>query len=140
MRQSSIDCKYLYLFGNIPYSKTEYSKASTVLSVAFFGTLYEKFPYGLLAETLNKISKSLNIPIHIKIIGRQRESGGLKKINKIGKELSFVISQLGEQPSKAISKEFQNCDLEIDFGVKHFYWIGTSKMISIWEMKIVFDW
>ena len=62
---------------------------------------------------LNEISKSLNIPIHIKIIGRQRESGGLKEINKIGKELSFVISQLGEQPSKAISKEFQNCDLGV---------------------------
>ena len=76
MRQSGIDCNYLYLFGNIPFSKTEQSKASTVLSVAFFGTLYEKFPYGLLAEKLNEISKSLNIPIHIKIIGRQRESGG----------------------------------------------------------------
>ena len=113
MKQSGIDCKYLYLFGNIPYSKTEQSKASTVLSVAFFGTLYEKFPYGLLAEKLNEISKSLNIPIHIKIIGRQRESSGLKEINKIGKKLSFVISQLGEQPSKAISKEFQNCDLGV---------------------------
>ena len=113
MRQSGIDCNYLYLFGNIPFSKTEQSKASTVLSVAFFGTLYEKFPYGLLAEKLNEISKSLNIPIHIKIIGRQRESGGLKEINKIGKELSFVISQLGEHPSKAISKEFQNCDLGV---------------------------
>jgi len=113
MKQSGIDCKYLYLFGNIPYSKTEQSKASTVLSVAFFGTLYEKFPYGLLAEKLDELSKSLNIPIHIKILGRQRENGGLKEINKIGKELSFVISQLGEHPSKAISKEFQNCDLGV---------------------------
>ena len=113
MRQSGIDCNYLYLFGNIPFSKTEQSKASKVLSVAFFGTLYEKFPYGLLAEKLNEISKSLNIPIHIKIIGRQRESGGLKEINKICKKLSFTISQLGEQQSIAISKEFQNCDLGV---------------------------
>ena len=78
MRQSGIDCKYLYLFGNIPYSKTEQSKASTVLSVAFLGTLYEKFPYDLLAEKLNEISKSLDIPIHIKIIGWQREGEGYK--------------------------------------------------------------
>lgn len=113
MKQSGIDCQYLYLFGNIPYSKTEQNKPSTVLSVAFFGTLYEKFPYDLLAEKLDEISKSLNIPIHIKIIGRQRESTGLKEINKICKKLSFVISKLGEQPSEAISKEFQNCDLGV---------------------------
>ncbi|MBT3667466.1 MAG: glycosyltransferase [Opitutae bacterium] len=113
LKKSGVDCKYLYLFGNIPYSKTKQRKISTVLTVAFFGTLYEKFPYDLLAEKLDEISKSLNIPIHIKIIGRQREGSGLKEINKICKKLSFVISELGEQPSKAISKEFQNCDLGV---------------------------
>ena len=113
MKQSGIDCNYLYLFGNIPYSPTEESKALKGLSVVFFGTLYEKFPYKLLAENLDEISKSLNIPILIKIIGRQRESKGLKEINKISKKLSIVISQLGEQPSKVISKEFQSCDLGI---------------------------
>ena len=113
MRQSGIDCQYLYLFGNIPYSKTEQTIASTVLSVAFFGTLYEKFPYDLLAEKLNEISKSLDIPIHIKIIGRQREGEGIKIIQQISQKYRFAISRSGKLPSSKISEEFQNCDLGI---------------------------
>ena len=113
MRQSGIDCKYLYLFGNIPYSKTEQTKESTVLSVAFFGTLYEKFPYDLLAEKLNKISNSLDIPIHIKIIGRQREGEGIKIIQQISQKYRFAISRSGKLPSFKISEEFQHCDLGI---------------------------
>ena len=113
MKQSGIDCKYLYLFGNIPYSKTEQNKASTVLSVAFLGTLYEKFPYDLLAEKLNEISNSLDIPIHIKIIGWQREGEGIKIIQQISQKYRFAISRSGKLPSFKISEEFQNCDLGI---------------------------
>ena len=113
MRQSGIDCKYLYLFGNIPYSKTEQSKESTVLSVACLGTLYEKFPYDLLAEELNEISNSLDISIHIKIIGRQREGEGIKIIQQISQKYRFAISRSGKLPSFKISEEFQNCDLGI---------------------------
>ena len=113
MRQSGIDCKYLYLFGNIPYSKIEQSKASTVLSVAFFGTLYEKFPYDLLANKLREISKSLDMPIHFKILGRQREEGGIKIIQQISQKYRFAISRSGKLPGFKISEEFQNCDLGI---------------------------
>ena len=113
LRNAGVKAEYLYLFGNIPYSLSEQSKTSNEITVGFFGTLYEKFPFDILAKSLNEISKSLDKTIHIIIMGRQREGEGLKEIYRISQKYCFSISQPGEQQSKVISKEFQNCDLGV---------------------------
>jgi hypothetical protein len=113
LRNAGVKAEYLYLFGNIPYSHSEQIKTSNEISVVFFGTLYEKFPFDILAKNLDEISKSLDKTIHIIIMGRQRENEGLKRIKRICQEYFFLLSQRGEQQSKVISKEFQNCDLGI---------------------------
>ncbi len=113
LRDAGVEAEYLYLFGNIPYSLSNISKPSTALSVAFFGTLYEKFPYDLLAKNLDKISRSLNKSVHIKIIGRQREGEGIRCIQMISQEYGFATYQSGELASMKISEEFQHCDLGI---------------------------
>lgn len=113
MKQVGINVKYLYLFGNIPYFQNEKNCNSNELAAAFFGTSYTKFPYGLLAEKLKEISNSLKRPVHLKVIGRQREIEGLEQIKKISRTNGFTISQMGECSESEISEEFQNCDLGI---------------------------
>lgn len=113
MEQAGINVKYLYLFGNIPYSQIEKDSCLNELQVAFFGTSYDKFPYELLAKKLKEISESLDRHVHIKLIGRQRERNGLEHIKKISRINGFIITQIGECTASEISKEFQNCDLGV---------------------------
>ena len=48
------------------------------LRIAFFGTLYDSFPYQLMGRRLQEIDKLSAKTIELRIIGRQREDSGLK--------------------------------------------------------------
>jgi len=109
--QSGIQAKHLYLFGNVPYAPSENISVSSNLRVALFGTLYEKFPYNLLAEKLAQISATLKKPIEFRVIGRQRVNDGLHQIRNISKEWNFSLSETGELSTQSISIELQSCDL-----------------------------
>lgn len=113
MQSTLIKINYLYLFGNIPYSQIHSVKESSQLTVVFFGTPYNSFPYEILADKLKNISKILKKSIHIKIIGRSREAIGLNKIIKISKFNDFRLSQLGEIPECQVSQELQNSDIGV---------------------------
>lgn len=111
LAKEGVHAKHLYLFGNIPYSFALPTASSMEqnLKVAFFGTLYEKFPYGLLAQKLKSISEVTGKLIEIRIIGRQREEFGLQEIKKVSKKHQFLISESGELPPEKISTELQAC-------------------------------
>ena len=113
MGQTGIDAKFLYLFGNIPYSPKKKHEPLNHLNIVFFGTLYRTFPYDELAKTLIYISQSLKKQIHIKIIGRQREAEGLRYIKKVSQQFRFAISLSGELSISKISEELQKSDLGI---------------------------
>ena len=113
LKQAGIQAKYLYLFGNVPYAPSEDISVSSNLRIALFGTPYEKFPYNLLAEKLAEISTSLNKPVELRIIGRQRINEGLHQIRKISNEWNFSLSATGELATHSISIELQGCDLGV---------------------------
>ena len=113
MRQTGIDAKFLYLFGNIPYSPSEKHDSLNHFKVVFFGTLYGKFPYYQLAKVLFLISQSLKKQIHIKILGRQREGEGLQYLKMVSQKHGFAISQSGELSISKISEELQRSDLGV---------------------------
>ena len=112
LQKENIDAKYLYLCGTIPFFPCKNSSASGNLKVAFLGTLYENFPYEKLANKLKSISEHLNTPVDLEIIGRQRENGGVKKMQTTFKTLDFHITVHGELNSTQISRKIQNCKLE----------------------------
>ena len=113
MHSALIKIKYLYLFGNIPYSQIHTKNESSELIVVFFGTPYKSFPYKILADKLKKISMILKKPIHVKIIGRSRETIGLNEIIKISKINDFRLSRTGEISENQISQELQNSDMGV---------------------------
>jgi len=113
LSQSGIKSKYLYLFGNIPFSQLQEYKSNNDLEIVFFGSTYKNFPYDLLALRLDEISQFLNKSVKIKIIGRQRENQGVHKLRRISKKYNFVIHEIGELPTDAISKIFQGCDIGV---------------------------
>ena len=113
MRQAGVDAQYLYLCGNIPYSLSKKHEQLNHVTVVFFGTLYGKFPYEHLSKTLFLISQSLKKQIHIKILGRQRESEGLEYLKKVTQKHEFPISLSGEISISKISEELQKSDLGI---------------------------
>lgn len=113
LKQADIDAKYLYLFGNIPYSYCKKNKSLNHFKVVFFGSIYRKFPYDQFAKVLLHISQSLKKQIHIKILGRQRECEGLESIKEVSQKYGFGISHLGELSCSKISEELQRSDLGI---------------------------
>jgi hypothetical protein len=113
MRQAGVDAKYLYLFGNIPYSPCKKNDYLNHFKVVFFGTLYGKFPYDQLVKILFNISQSLRKQIHIEILGRQRNSEGLEYMKKVSQKHKFPISLSGELSIPKISEELQRSDLGI---------------------------
>ena len=111
--KEGIDAKYLYLPGNIPISAISQTSKEQKIKIAFFGTLYEKFPYKLLAERLTSISELLRLPIELKIIGRQRDIIGLQHLRAIARNHPFAISKTGELATYEISKELQSCSIGV---------------------------
>ena len=57
LRREGIHAEYLYLFGNIPYSPIPPGSQKEGFRVAFFGTVYENFPYEKLDGFFSTLSK-----------------------------------------------------------------------------------
>jgi glycosyltransferase involved in cell wall biosynthesis len=113
LRREGIHAEYLYLFGNIPYSPVNPDTKKKRFRVAFFGTVYENFPYELLALRLDKISKLSKQEIELRIIGRQRDSIGLEKVRLMAKKHEFEMSMTNELPTAKISNELQDCSIGV---------------------------
>ena len=110
---SNITSQYLYLFGNIAYSKSEFKCYDNFIKVAIFGTLYEKFPYDILLKNLHDISHIKKKKLQIRIIGRQREEKGLSLLKSLAKKSNLLIFESGVLRTDSISHELQICDLGV---------------------------
>ena len=113
LKSARIKTEYLYLFGNIPYSKFEVNCNENLIKVAIFGTLYEKLPYDLLLKRLQEISDIQKRKLQLRVIGRQRESKGLSLLQKLANDFKFIIYECGELKTDSISHELQICDLGV---------------------------
>ena len=108
LKKEGVNAEFMYLFGNIPYSTKEGAPSnSRNLKVAFFGTLYESFPYELLGHTLSQIAELLATKIELRIIGRQRDRNSLSKLIKMGEDKAFLICETKELSPDEISQELQ---------------------------------
>lgn len=113
LKNEGIYTKHLYLFGNVPFSRVPINNKPNALRIVFFGTLYQKFPYELLAKTLNQISKITQKKLEIQLIGRQREGQGLRKLKSIAADFNFPLSETGELTFEQISHLFQDCEIGV---------------------------
>ena len=109
-----VPVRFLYLFGNIPYSAN--SKATTkghMLKVAFFGTPYADFPYDKLGNFFSTLSKNSRKKLEIILIGRQRDDAGSNYLNAMCKKHEFFIERTGELSTDLISELLQKCTLGV---------------------------
>jgi hypothetical protein len=113
LKREGVHAQYQYLFGNIPHSPMPANSQKKYFGAAFFGTAYEDFPYELLALRLKEITKISKQKIELRIIGRQRDSIGLKKIRSMARKHEFIISMTNELPPAKISNELQNCSIGV---------------------------
>ena len=117
LSEAGIDARHLYLFGNIPYAPVEESGSRRAgdneLKVAFFGTLYNSFPYPLLSERLLEISKKHKRTVRMLIMGRNREQGGLQSLKMESSKHGFELELTGELSTQAISHRLQECTLGV---------------------------
>ncbi|MDC0368072.1 hypothetical protein OAN13_00065 [Opitutales bacterium] len=114
LKQAGVPARFLYLFGNIPYSAN--SKATTkghMLKVAFFGTPYADFPYDKLGNFFSTLSKKSGKKLEIILIGRQREDAGSDHIYAMCKKNEFLIERTGELSTDLISEKLQECALGV---------------------------
>ena len=110
LKHRDVPARFLYLFGNIPYSAA--SKAITAeqtLKIAFFGTPYADFPYHKLGDFFSNISKACSKKLEIIIIGRQREESGTDQLLSFCKMNNFLIQTTGELSTNLISEQLQKC-------------------------------
>jgi glycosyltransferase involved in cell wall biosynthesis len=114
LKQEGVKAEFLYLFGNIPFhSADNQPDEMPKLQVAFFGTLYEPFPYELLGKRLREISQECGEEVGLRIVGRQRDGIGLSKLMKMAQANGFNAILTGELSANEISREFQMCSLGI---------------------------
>ena len=114
LKNADIQVKFLYLFGNIPYSSnSEVAGDGQTLKVAFFGTLYADFPYEKLDDFFSVLSKTSSKKLEIIMIGRQREDAGTDRVLSICKKNDFLTQRTGELSTKLISEELQKCALGV---------------------------
>ena len=114
LKQAGVPARFLYLFGNIPYSAN--SKATTkghMLKVAFFGTPYADFPYDKLGNFFSTLSKKSGKKLEIILIGRQREDAGSNHLYSLCKENKFFVERTGELSTDLISEKLQECALGV---------------------------
>ena len=114
LKQAGVPAMFLYLFGNIPYSKNskETPKGHT-LKVAFFGTPYADFPYDKLGDFFSTLSKTSDKKLEIILIGRQREDAGSDHLYSLCKKHEFFIERTGELSTNLISELLQKCSLGV---------------------------
>jgi len=113
-KRQCIPVKFLYLFGNIPYSVA--SKVRTtgqILKVAFFGTPYPDFPYDKLGDFFSTLSITCGKKFEIILIGRQREGAGSDHLYSVCKKNDFLIQRTGELSTDLISEQLQECSLGV---------------------------
>ena len=114
LKQLSIPAKFLYLFGNIPYSaNSKVTPKGQTLKVAFFGTPYADFPYDKLADFFSTLLNLSGKKLEIILIGRQREDVGSDHLYSMCKKNEFLIEKTGELSTELISKQLQECSLGI---------------------------
>ncbi|MEK9772129.1 MAG: hypothetical protein VW576_01060 [Opitutae bacterium] len=114
LKHQNVPARFLYLFGNIPYSAA--SKAMTAeqtLKIAFFGTPYTNFPYHKLGNFFSNLSKSCGKQLEIFLIGRQREERGADQLLSFCKMNNFLIQTSGELTTNLISERLQECILGV---------------------------
>ena len=106
--------RFLYLFGNIPYSAaTKVTTTEQILKVAFFGTHYPNFAYHKLGDFFSNLSKTCGKALEIVLIGRQREDGCTDQILSLCKKNNFLIQTTGELSTNLISEQLQECSLGV---------------------------
>jgi hypothetical protein len=109
-----IPARFLYLFGNIPYSaNSNVTVKVQTLKVAFFGTPYADFPYHKLGDFFLNISKACGKKLEIILMGRQREESGTHQILYFCKKNKFLIQTTGELSTNLISEQLQECTLGV---------------------------
>ena len=114
LKRTGMLVRFLYLFGNIPYSAT--SKLTTrvqSMKIAFFGTPYTDFPYENLGDFFSNLSKTCDKQLEIILIGRQRENGGTDQLVSLCKKNNFLIQRTGELSPDLISKQLQECAIGV---------------------------
>ena len=114
LKQLGIPTRFLYLFGNIPYSAN--SKVTTTgqtLKVAFFGTPYADFPYNRLGGVFSTLCNSSGKKLEIILIGRQREDAGFDNLYSMCEKNEFFIERTGELSTNLISEQLQECSLGV---------------------------
>jgi hypothetical protein len=114
LKQLGIPARFLYLFGNIPYSSN--SKVTTkeqTLKIAFFGTPYADFPYDILGDFFSTLSKTSGKKLELILIGRQREDAGSDHLYCLCKKNDFLVEKTGELSTNLISEQLQECLLGV---------------------------
>ena len=114
LKRRGFPAKFLYLFGNIPYSAN--SKLTTkgqTLKVAFFGTPYADFPYDILGKFFSSLSNTSGKKLKIILIGRQREDAGADHLYSMCKKNKFIIERTGELSTNLISEKLQDCTVGV---------------------------
>ena len=114
LKLAGIPARFLYLFGNIPFSaESKLTTKGQALKIAFFGTPYADFPYNKLGEFLSTLSKTSGKKLKIMLIGRQREDAGSNHLYSICKKNEFLIERTGELSTDLISEQLQECTLGV---------------------------
>tara|TARA_Y100001933_G_scaffold252035_1_gene290462 strand:- start:3067 stop:4104 length:1038 start_codon:yes stop_codon:yes gene_type:complete len=115
LKQEGVDASHLYLFGNVPFAPLgdDHLPVDHELTVAFFGTLYDSFPYPLLSEQLLAVSKTTKQTVRLLILGRHREQGGLQALLDEAEKHDFQLEVTGELNSESLSRHLQESALGI---------------------------
>lgn len=109
-----VHARFLYLFGNIPFSATSKVKPKgQTLKIALFGTLYTDFPYDKLGSFFSTLSKICGKKLEIILIGRQRENAGTDRVLSMCKKRNFFLERTGELNTDLISEHLQECSLGV---------------------------
>ena len=115
LKQEGVDANHLYLFGNVPLAPPGDDRLPEdhELTVAFFGTLYDSFPYPLLSEQLLAVSKTTKQTVRLLILGRHREQGGLKALQDEAEKHDFQLETTGELNPESLSLHLQESALGV---------------------------
>jgi hypothetical protein len=109
-----IPARFLYLFGNVPYSAIpKVIPKEQTLKIAFFGTPYADFPYDKLGDFFSTLSKTSVKKLKIILIGRQREDAGSNHLYSMCKKNEFSIERTGALSTNLISEQLQECLLGV---------------------------
>lgn len=114
LKQLGAPARFLYLFGNIPFSAN--AKATTkgqTLKVAFFGTPYADFPYDKLGNFFSALTNTSGKKLEIILIGRQREDAGSDHLYSMCKKNEFLIERTGELSTNLISEQIYESSLGV---------------------------